>query len=60
MWEFSKLWESIALITAEAGSEIISFKIGKGIAFLPIKIAQAAEEKESLFETMVSGLSKLG
>jgi hypothetical protein len=59
VWEFSKLWENIALITAEEGSDVKPFKIGKGVAFLPIKVAQTTEEKESVVETMVSRLSKI-
>jgi hypothetical protein len=59
VWEFSKLWENIALITAEEGSDVNPFKIGRGVAFLPIKVAQTTEEKESVLETMVSKLSKI-
>jgi hypothetical protein len=59
VWEFSKLWENIALITAEEGSDVKPFKIRKGVAFLPIKVAQTTKEKESVLETMVSKLSKI-
>jgi len=56
VWEFSKLWENLALITAKAGSEIIPLGIGKGVAFLPTKRAQTTEDQESLLETIMSKL----
>lgn len=56
VWKFSKIWETIVLIRAEAGSDIISLGIGNGVAFIPSKKAEREEGKESPLDAILSKL----
>lgn len=54
VWKFNKMWEAIALISAEEGSDILTLGIGDGVAFVPRKKAERAEREESPLDTMIS------
>jgi len=56
VWEFSKKWETMALITAEEGSEILTLRIGNGIAFVPSRKAEEKGEEETPFQTILKKL----
>jgi len=56
VWEFSKEWETIASITAEAGSDILTLRIGNGIAFIPSRKAEEKGEEETSLQTILKKL----
>lgn len=54
VWEFSKLWEELAIIKAKAKSEIQALELGKGIAFIPIEIeTEELGTEETLTEALI-------
>lgn len=58
IWEFHKLWETIAITLAEEGSGILSLEIGNGVAFIPNKKAEKMEINESSLEIILSKLTQ--
>ena len=60
VWEFSKLWEELAIIRAKPGSKIINMEIGKGLAFIPTEIEEEGIKTEgSPMDILVGKIIKL-
>jgi ATP-dependent protease ClpP protease subunit len=57
-WEFSKLWEELAMIRAKSGSRIVAMELGKGLAFIPSEIEKERENEESSINMIVDKLIK--
>lgn len=58
IWEFSKLWEELAIVRAKPGSKIIALKLGKGVAFIPTEIEESHEIQKSSIEALMDKLIK--
>jgi ClpP class serine protease len=59
VWEFSKLWEELAIIRARFGSDIVAMEIGRGLAFIPSEMEEESGAKEeSSIDTLLGKLIK--
>jgi hypothetical protein len=58
IWEFNKLWEELAIISAKPGSEIVAMEVGKGLAFIPSEIEEEKETEESSINMLVDRITK--
>lgn len=57
-WEFSELWEELAMVRAKPGSRIVAMELGKGLAFIPSEVEEEREAEESSIDMIVDKLIK--
>jgi hypothetical protein len=56
IWEFSTLWEKLAMVRAKPGSRIVAMELGKGLAFIPSEVEEERDAEEFSIDMIVDKL----